>query len=498
MAEVVIVGAGPVGLWLASELHLQGISVSVVEKKREPDDRSRAVSVQPNTLDLFALRGMAADVIASGTPMARGHFGALPTLLDLSVIRSPHPYALAIPQWRTEELLAERVRSQGIELRRGHELVSLVQDAEGVELVVRAGGKHQVERASYVVGCDGTRSVVRTMSGIGFPGTSNTFTAWLADAELDDPPEQPVTFVSDERGTAMLVQIGEREYRISGITIASRHLPLDTEVTESEIRRELHAAFGSDFGLCTPRWVSRFGNATRQASTYRSGRVLLAGDAAHQFFPAGGQGASLGLQDAMNLGWKLAATIQGWGPAGLLDSYDAERRVAGKAVMDNTVAQVELTSTSTPGQLELRKVFAEALAQPETNELWARRLGGFDEPIVAWDTLADHPLAGSRASEVTLTTGFTQPLLAQGRFLLLDLTRDGFDLEKAAADQVDRVDHHHARFVDGPEGWSGVTAALLRPDGRVAWATDQTGSERARAEVRGALQHWFAHRPAAR
>jgi 2-polyprenyl-6-methoxyphenol hydroxylase-like FAD-dependent oxidoreductase len=453
MFDVVIVGAGPVGLWLASELHLQNIPVSVIESKASKDRRSKAVALQPNSLDLFALRGLDGKVVASGDLMPVGQFGAVKPGLDYSVLRSPHPYALAIPQWRTEELLEDHARSRGIEIRRGQELVSLAQNDEGVELVLREGDRHELMRTSYVVGCDGTHSTVRAMSGIAFSGTAASFTAWLADVEFDAPPEGVVNYVADERGTMLINKIGETVYRVSGITVTSMHFPLEAEVTEEGVRHEIQSMFGSDFGMRPPLWVSRFGNATRQADTYRVGRVLVAGDAAHQHFPAGGQGVSLGLQDAMNLGWKLAATLQGWGPSGLLDSYDSERRPAGRAVLDNTVAQVALSSASTPEQLQMRKVFSECLEQPEMNKRWARRIGGFDEPIVSWGEFADHRLTGGRTSELRSSCGFTHELLLEGRFLLLDLTADGLNLDRLTDSHRDHVNHRHSTLVAGPEDW---------------------------------------------
>jgi FAD binding domain len=196
----------------------------------------------------------------------------------------------------------------------------------------------------------------------------------------------------------------------------------------------------------------------------------------------------------MNLGWKLAATLQGWGPDALLDSYDIERRVAGRDVMNNTLAQVALFAAATPEQQELREAVSEFLERPETNRLWARRVGGFAEPVLTWGRHAGHPLTGTRASEVKLSIGVPHPLLTEGRFVLLDLTTGGVDLDKLATPYADRVDHHHCQLVDGPQGWSDVTAVLIRPDARVAWATTESNPDQCRDEAAAVLDYWFSSR----
>ncbi|MEU1631209.1 FAD-dependent monooxygenase [Streptomyces sp. NPDC020096] len=495
-AAVVVVGAGPVGLWLAAELRLRDVSVLVLEKAAARDPRSRAVGMQAGTLDTFATRGIAKRFIERGTPVPTGHFGAAGTRLDFRHVGAVHPFSLALNQFDTEQLLEEHATSLGAEVRRGQELISLTQDDEGVELVVRADGRHMTLHTSWVVGCDGTRSAVRQAAGIGFPGSDTTLTGWLADVVLKDQPEEPLMARGPE-GMLLSAPLGNGLHRIAGVSTATMHRGTGAPLTLKEAQDNTRAVVGHDLGMHSPRWLSRFGNATRQATTYRSGRVLLAGDAAHMFFPAGGQGMNLGIQDAANLGWKLAATVRGRASATLLDSYDTERRPAAAAVMDNTRAQAALFCADTPEEVALRDAFSEALAQPETNLLWARRVAGFGDPHYAVPAETDgtpaHPMAGTRLAGLALRSdtpaGATpHPLLHDGKLLLLDL--DGNHTPRTEAADCHDV-AHHAAAVDhklAAHPWTTVTSVLIRPDARIAWASRERDPQRRATGVAAAVR----------
>ncbi|MFD8756268.1 FAD-dependent monooxygenase [Kitasatospora sp. NPDC059577] len=483
MLDVLIAGAGPVGLWLAAELRLHGVEVTVVERRPAPDGRSRAVGMQAGTLDTFATRGLAQRFIERGTPVPTGHFGAATTRLDFSTVGAVHPFMLALGQSVTEQLLEEHAIAVGARVLRGEEVVSLTQDADAVEAVIRSGGTHRTVRARWVVGCDGTRSAVRHAAGIGFPGQDTTMTGWLADVELDDPPTAPLA-ATGPAGSFLAAPIGDGVHRLAGLSTATVHRGAGEPLTLEEVREQTRTLVGRDLGIRNPRWLSRYGNATRQATRYRAGRVLVAGDAAHMFFPAGGQGMNLGIQDATNLGWKLAATLQGRAPDGLLDSYDTERRPAARAVIDNTRAQLALFAAASPEQIALREVWSAALAEPRTNRQWARRIAGFDDPLpagTAGTAPGTHPLIGTRLAGLALDAPdapTAHPLMHHGRLLLLDLdgTRTPCSvsgLEQRAA--TVRTEAAHPI-------WRDVTAVLIRPDARIAWAGTDTDPQRRAAD----------------
>ncbi|TGZ12617.1 hypothetical protein DV517_67010 [Streptomyces sp. S816] len=486
MLDVLIAGAGPVGLWLAAELRLHGVEVTVVERRAAPDGRSRAVGMQAGTLDTFATRGLAERFIERGAPVPTGHFGAATTRLDFSTIGAVHPFMLALGQSVTEQLLEEHAVAVGARVLRGEEIVSLTQGPDAVEVVIRAGGTHRTVRARWVVGCDGTRSAVRQAAGIDFPGRDTTLTGWLADVELDDPPTAPLA-ATGPAGSILAAPIGDGVHRLAGLSTATMHRGTGEALTLEEVREQTRVLLGRDLGMRNPRWLSRYGNATRQAARYRSGRVLVAGDAAHMFFPAGGQGMNLGIQDAASLGWKLAATLQGRAPEGLLDSYDTERRPAARAVIDNTRAQLALFAAASPEQIALREVWSAALAEPRTNRQWARRIAGFDDPLPADSAPGAHPLDGTRLAGLALEAAeapTAHPLMHRGRPLLLDLdgtrtpcSADGLEQRAVTVDTEasDRI-------------WRGVTAVLIRPDARIAWAATDTDPQRRAEDCRTALR----------
>ncbi|GAA2699580.1 FAD-dependent monooxygenase [Actinoplanes palleronii] len=372
MDDVVIVGAGPTGLWLAGELRLGGATVTVLESRTERDPHSKALTIHPRTIEVLDSRGVAAAFLAEGVRIPSGHFGGLPDRMDFAVLDTPHPYTLALPQARTEELLEIRARDLGATVRRGCRVTGLTGD--GVELATG-----EVVAARYVAGCDGVRSTVRAAAGIDFPGTEAGTWGWLGDVVLDAPPERSAASIAGPHGAVMAVPLGGGVTRLVGSDPSCDGPGWPGELTLDELRATVRRIAGTDFGMRDPVWLSRFGNATRQAAEYRRGRVLLAGDAAHQHFPAGGVGMNVGIQDAHNLGWKLAAVVTGRAGEDLLDTYHQERHPVGAILLEHTRAQTALMTGWTPEGQALRAVLSRLIATvPEMSRQLAERLSGLD------------------------------------------------------------------------------------------------------------------------
>src|SRR6266704_356975 len=332
--DVAVVGGGPVGMWLAAELHRGGVRPVVLERRAERPPYSKALTIYPRTVEQFAMRGLVDRWLAEGTPVPSSHFAILKNRLDFSFLDTRYPYTLFLPQRRTEELLEEHLTELGVPYLRQHAVVGLRQDETGVDLDVDSPEGPAVVRAAYVAGCDGTASVVRGAAGIDFAGTPDAWQTILGDIELTDPPQAPALSLNQRGGSMYMVAIGGGRYRLAVIDHATRYDLTDKPATFAELRASALRLAGTDFGMRETRdaWLSRVGNAARQAASYRAGRVLLAGDAAHIHYPAGGQGLNLGLQDATNLGWKLGAVVNGWAPEEILDTYQAERHPVGERV----------------------------------------------------------------------------------------------------------------------------------------------------------------------
>ncbi|WP_425388261.1 FAD-dependent monooxygenase [Amycolatopsis taiwanensis] len=444
MATVAIAGAGPVGLMLAGELRLAGIEVVLVDRLAGRAGESRAGGIHPRTMEVLDQRGLMAEFLAAGRPIQAGHFSGL--FLDFSGFATRYPYTLAIMQAAVERLLEERAAELGVRVRWSTEVTDVHQDAGGVVVTVRTPDGTERLAADYLVGCDGGRSSVRKLAGIGFPGTPATMTALLGDVELAEPPAEPVFQKRREHGDFSVLDFEPCWYRVMTNEydhVADRDAPVDVE----DLRRALIRIAGTDYGMHSPRWVSRYSDAARQAERYRHGRVLLAGDAAHIHFPAGGQGLNLGVQDAMNLGWKLAMVAGGHAPESLLDSYHAERYPVAERVLHNTRAQTVLGHPGAHTEA-LRDLVRELIDFDEVNGY----LGGMISALDIRYPVADgHPLLGRRMPDLDLKTSAGEvrlySLLHGGRPVLLHL---GDHPESAAAltGWDDRVDVVAARCPD--------------------------------------------------
>ncbi|MCY9787572.1 rifampin monooxygenase [Nocardiopsis sp. EMB25] len=470
MVDVIVVGSGPTGLMLASELRLHGVRVVVLEREAEPTSVVRALGLHVRSIEVMDQRGLLERFLEHGQKFTVGGFFAglgtsWPDRLDTA-----HSYVLGIPQPVVDRLLEERATELGAELRRERELVGLSQDDDGVTAELADGTRL---RSRYLVGCDGGRSTVRKLLGVGFPGEPTRVETLLGEMEVSMPPETVAATVAEVRKTQKRFGVGPLGGGAHRVVVPAEGVTEDRSAppTLEEFRKRLRAVAGTDFGVHSPRWLSRFGDATRQAERYRVGRVLLAGDAAHVHPPTGGQGLNLGIQDAFNLGWKLAAEVGGWAPEGLLDSYHDERHPVAADVLDNTRAQMELMSTE-PGPQAVRCLMSELMDFEEVNRYLIEKVTAI---AVRYDFGEGHGLLGGRMRDIGLRRGRLYELTRGGRGLLLDRTG-----RLSAAGWADRIDH----VVDGTEELD-APAVLLRPDGHVAWVGED------QEELVGHLPTWF-------
>ncbi|MER6394396.1 FAD-dependent monooxygenase [Streptomyces sp. NPDC059382] len=491
-ADVIIVGAGPAGLMLAGELRLGGADVIVTERLERPTGQSRGLGFTARALESFDQRGLVPRFGGLETSPL-GHFGGVQ--FDFTALEDAHFGARGIPQSRTETVLEDWARELGTDIRRGWEFLDLEQDADGVTATVAGPAGEQRLRARWLVGADGGHSLVRKLAGFAFPGTDATRGMYLADVVGCSIPPR---FLGERvpAGMVMAAPLAEGVDRI--IVCEHGAPPADRSQTPdfAEVAAAWRRLTGEDISGGGADWVSSFTDATRQASEYRRGRVLLVGDAAHIHLPAGGQGLSTGVQDAVNLGWKLAATLAGWAPASLLDTYHDERHAVGARLLTNTLAQ----GTVFLGGVEsepLRALFTELIALDPVKRHLAGMVSHLDvrydvdaTPAAGEDPTAPgdrHPLLGRRLPPRDLITADgpvgTAELLHPARGVLLDLADDP-DVREAAAGWKDRVTTTTGVPRD-PAVFAGATAVLVRPDGYVAWAgTDP-------AELAPALRQWF-------
>ena len=468
---VAIAGGGPTGLMLAGELAVAGIDVVVVERRASQDvDGSRAGGLHSRTIEVLDQRGIAERFLAAGYVAQVQGFAGIP--LDISDFPTRHNYGLALWQSEFEPILADWVGELGVPILRGCEVVGFAQDDAGVD--VEVSGDTSL-RAEYLVGCDGGRSLIRRAAGIDFPGLDPSTSWMIAEVEMDEEPE--LGFRRDSVGTHALGRREEGEP--VRVVLTERHVEHSGDPGMDELRGALVAVYGTDFGLRTARWISRFTDMTRQASSYRRGRVLLAGDAAHVHPPQGGQGLNTGVQDAVNLGWKLAQVVNKTSPESLLDTYHAERHPVGARVLHNTMAQVALSSPGDRHQA-LRDTMTELLSMDEPRRRIAAMLSGLD---IHYDLGDGHPLLGRRMPDLDLHTAdgparvFT--LLHDARPVLLNLGEPGgFDISPWA-NRVRLVDARHDGGCELPVlgEIAAPPAVVIRPDGHVAWAGDLTDPE---------------------
>jgi 3-(3-hydroxy-phenyl)propionate hydroxylase len=466
MYDVTIVGGGPTGLMLAGELALAGIDVVVLERRTTTDLLGpRARGFHSRTIEIFDQRGIVDRFLSEGQKAQVLSFGS--TALPVASLPSRHPYTLGLGQSHIERILLGWVEELQVPVRRGVEVTGFAQDDSGVDVHLADG---EPVRTTYLVGADGGRSVVRKAAGIDFVGAEPTRSHLIAEVEVTE--ETPSGIRLDEIGIHAMNVL--EDGRTVGLVVTEQQLSTGVEPTLAELRAALTAVFGTDFGVHDPQWISRFTNATRQAAAYRSGRVLVAGDAAHIHPPTGGQGIGLGVQDAVNLGWKLAQVVRAVSPDALLDSYHAERHPATSRVLKNVMTQAHLQRGDARTEA-VRDTIADLLRFDGPRTSLAGLLAGLD---VHHDLGEGHPLLGRRMPDLDLTTSEGPrrvfELLHGARPVLLDLGEPGgIDI----ASWLDRVNHVHA---DYGGAWElpvvGTVAApdavLIRPDGHVAWVGD--------------------------
>jgi 3-(3-hydroxy-phenyl)propionate hydroxylase len=487
---VVIAGAGPTGLMLAGELALAGVDVAIVERRLNQNlPGSRAGGLGARTIEVFDQRGIADRFLAQGQVAQVAGFGA--TRFDISDFPTRHPYGLALWQKHIERILSSWVDELSVTIYRGRDVTGFAQDNTGVD--VELSGSDSL-RAEYLVGCDGGKSLIRKAAGIEFPGWDATTSSLLAEVEMTEEP--PTGIRRTPSGTHA---IGKVEYEIKGseviyqkggtlaVMLTEAQVGNTNEPTLRDLSEGLIAVYGTDYGIHSPTWITRFTDVTRQAAAYRKGRVLLAGDAAHVHSPVGGQGLNMGVQDAVNLGWKLAQVVKRTSSDSLLDTYHAERHPVAARVLHNTMAQVALMRPD--DRIEaLRNTVSELLCMDEPRRRFAAMMSGLD---IHYDFGEGHPLLGRRMPDLDLVTAdgalrvFT--LLHGARPVLLNLGEPGAFNITPWADRVQVVDAEYGGSWELPAlgPVTAPTAVLIRPDGHVAWVGDPT-----RPGLADALTRW--------
>ncbi|MBB5788877.1 rifampin monooxygenase [Jiangella mangrovi] len=473
MIDVIVAGGGPTGQMLAAELRLHDVSVLVIERDAEPTPVVRSLGLHARSIEVMDQRGRLDRFLEHGQQYRlSGYFAGIgkpwPDGMDTA-----HPYLLGLPQTVTDRLLEEYAAEAGAEIRRGVAVTGLSQDDDGVTVEL---GDGTTLRSRFLVGCDGGRSTVRKLLGVDFSGEPATHEWLLAEMEVGVPVEELVATVAEIRKTHYTFGVGPSGTGTFRGVVPAAGVTEDRTSPPSfdEFKQQLKVYAGTDFGVHSPRWMSRFTDATRLAERYRVGRVLLAGDAVHVHPPLGGQGLNLGVQDAFNLGWKLAAELAGWAPSGLLDTYEAERRPVADDVLNNVRAQGELLRLE-PGPRAVRRLLTQLMDIEGVNRFLIEKVTALG---VRYDFGPGHELLGRRQRDTGLTRGRLFDRLHAGRGLLLDRTG-----QLSAEGWADRVDQ-----LADPGAGIDVPAVLLRPDGHIAWAGDD------QEELGAALTRWFGPR----
>lgn len=489
--SVVIGGGGPTGLMLAGELALAGVDVAVVERRSNQElSGARALGISSRTIEVLDQRGIADRFLSAGQTAQVTGFAV--TRLDISDFPTRHNYGLALRQRHIERILTDWVTELEVPILYGREITGFAQHAAGVDIALADG--HSL-RAQYLVGCDGGRSLIRKTAGIDFPGWDPTTSSILAEVEMTEKPPYGV-----HRSAAGIHAFGRSEYEIKGgeiiykdvgpigVMVTEPNTQSTTEPTLDDLKRLLIAACGTDYGAHSPTWISRFTDMTRQAAQYRSGRVLLAGDAAHVHSPIGGQGLSTGVQDAVNLGWKLAQVVKGTSPDSLLDTYHAERHPVGARVLRNTMAQVALHRED-DRTLALRDLVGDLLRMDEPRKHIAGMMSGLD---IRYELGQGHPLLGRRMPDLDVVTATGQrrvfSFLHEAQSVLLHLAAPSAVDIAPWSDRVQYVEGQYAgKWALPVLGEVAAPAAvLIRPDGHVAWVGDATSRG-----LTEALTLWF-------
>jgi 3-(3-hydroxy-phenyl)propionate hydroxylase len=465
---VVIAGAGPTGLMLAGELALAGVDVGIVERRASQElIGARALGLHSRTIEVLDQRGIADRFLSQGQVAQVAGFAG--TLLDISDFPTRHNYGLGLVQKHIERILAGWVDELRVPIHYGREVTGFAQDETGVDIALSNG---QSLRAEYLVGCDGGRSLIRKAAGIEFPGWDPTTSSLIAEVEMAEEPEWGIR--RDALGVHSLSRL--EDGGPVRVLVTEQHFGSMSEPTLRDLSEALIAVYGTDYGIHSPTWISRFTDMIRQAAAYRDRRVLLAGDAAHVHHPVGGQGLNTGVQDAVNLGWKLALVVKQTSPESLLDSYHAERHPVAARVLRNNLAQIPLLRADDRIKA-LVATISELLSLDEPRRRFAAMMSGLD---IHYDLGAGHPLLGRRMPDLDLVTAngplrvFT--LLHAARPVLLNLGEPGgFDITPRA-DRVQLIDAKYDGTWELPAlgAVTAPTAVLIRPDGYVAWVGDGT------------------------
>lgn len=489
--DVIVAGAGPTGLMLAGELAMAGVRCRVVERREDRTRESRALGLHGRTMEVLNMRGVADEVLARANPIPRVRVSLGGSLFDMGKLATDYGQLTIIPQGETEEILEKRATELGVVVDRGVTVTDCRQEGPVVHCTLERDGRMWEESASWLVGCDGSRSRVREAMGAEFTGATYPYTIIVADVKLGTPLDDQLLIRVGRAGLVVATDFGNGWYRMG---VIDRDKPWSDEpVTLAEVDQTLAKLFGKDMRPSEPLWTSRFHIQERQASFYRKGRMLIAGDAAHVHSPLGGQGLNLGIQDAMNLGWKLGAVVNGRAADDLLDTFALERRRVSQGVIKVTdIATRVMTSDQLPARLARKVVMSVASRVPPAHLTAVGHLSGIATkyPSMA-SAVGASPLAGARVPDFEVT-GHGTPLrlheaLRQGGFVLVD-RGDGAPLLPSVPGTDRNLVRVNGRIVADSGPWKGAEVVLIRPDGYCVWAGSRT---RARHELSNAYLRWI-------